>query len=165
MSIEALKIEVNKHRQGPCLCGAYSLVGRELMISEQTRTTSAIGKFLTRRLDGGDQTTDNSVVCEEETFELRPNNKKEWAGQRSRGQRSRSEGQAGQAEETAGAKTWRWERAWSAGSLRAHRLLSTGQLSGPCLHASWETFVLRKPVFVLEAHRAGVVGVRGSSTY
>lgn len=47
------------------------------MISEQTRTTSAIGKFLTRRLDGGDQTTDNSVVCEEEAFELRPNNKKE----------------------------------------------------------------------------------------
>lgn len=53
------------------------------MISEQTRNTSAIGKCLTRRLDGGDQTTDNSVVCEEETFEMRPNNKKEWAGQRS----------------------------------------------------------------------------------
>ena len=78
MSIEALKTEVNKHRQGPCLYGAYSLVGRELMISEQTRNTSAIGKCLTRtRLDGGDQTTDNSVVCEEVTFEMRPNNKKE----------------------------------------------------------------------------------------
>lgn len=74
MSTEALRIEVNKYKQGPCLHGAYGLMGRELVISGQTKNTLAIGKFLTRiRLDSRDQTTDNSVVCEEVTFEMRLN--------------------------------------------------------------------------------------------